>query len=310
MEYPSLKCLYRYCNGKQKGKPAIYNVDTGEYMCCRSHLYLYGQNGNREDKIDLETCVCGMKEEKDDPLELDERLGIRLCHKCLTTCKICKENFTAADEKLGCLQCYLDGHEYFMVCYKQECRKKHEHKLSECSICTDSLFVNSLTTCPECYEDFCDLDCFIMHCKREIDNIIETESKRVHKLLICNSNFCRNDFLSKYEIELKSCYNGCCRFCDYLCFDGYTDVEVCVGCNCFQAKHNLKDCPNFIKQTTSKKTTDHCDINICKICFEKEINCVLLQCGHLCICFECGSLPSVKTCPICRQVIDSVKRIA
>eukprot|EP00993_Chasmostoma_nieuportense_P003534 NODE_4244_length_819_cov_58.072254_g4086_i0.p1 GENE.NODE_4244_length_819_cov_58.072254_g4086_i0~~NODE_4244_length_819_cov_58.072254_g4086_i0.p1 ORF type:complete len:233 (+),score=47.28 NODE_4244_length_819_cov_58.072254_g4086_i0:43-741(+) len=46
--------------------------------------------------------------------------------------------------------------------------------------------------------------------------------------------------------------------------------------------------------------------NRCKICFENEINCVLLECGHLCACFDCGK--QLKQCPFCRQRILKVKK--
>ena len=49
------------------------------------------------------------------------------------------------------------------------------------------------------------------------------------------------------------------------------------------------------------------DENICKICFENTSNAVLLDCGHMCTCFECGS--QLRQCPFCRKPIDRVKKI-
>lgn len=47
----------------------------------------------------------------------------------------------------------------------------------------------------------------------------------------------------------------------------------------------------------------------CPICFERPINCVLYQCGHMCTCYECGVKQwrtQQRTCPICRTIIKDV----
>jgi len=46
------------------------------------------------------------------------------------------------------------------------------------------------------------------------------------------------------------------------------------------------------------------DIGECKICFENPVDCVLLECGHLCCCRRCGG--EMITCPMCRQPITRV----
>lgn len=47
----------------------------------------------------------------------------------------------------------------------------------------------------------------------------------------------------------------------------------------------------------------------CPICFERPINCVLYQCGHMCTCYECGVKQwrtQSRSCPICRTTIKDV----
>eukprot|EP01004_Peranema_trichophorum_P008043 NODE_6809_length_840_cov_42.556485_g6211_i0.p1 GENE.NODE_6809_length_840_cov_42.556485_g6211_i0~~NODE_6809_length_840_cov_42.556485_g6211_i0.p1 ORF type:complete len:223 (+),score=17.22 NODE_6809_length_840_cov_42.556485_g6211_i0:56-724(+) len=44
----------------------------------------------------------------------------------------------------------------------------------------------------------------------------------------------------------------------------------------------------------------------CKICFERSIDCVFLECGHTCSCFECGK--QLTSCPFCRKPIVRVKK--
>ncbi|CAB1348490.1 unnamed protein product [Coregonus sp. 'balchen'] len=41
--------------------------------------------------------------------------------------------------------------------------------------------------------------------------------------------------------------------------------------------------------------------NLCKICMNSPIDCVLLECGHMVTCTKCGK--QMKECPICRQYV-------
>eukprot|EP01062_Namystynia_karyoxenos_P073320 TRINITY_DN70121_c0_g1_i1.p3 TRINITY_DN70121_c0_g1~~TRINITY_DN70121_c0_g1_i1.p3 ORF type:complete len:278 (+),score=93.34 TRINITY_DN70121_c0_g1_i1:76-834(+) len=44
----------------------------------------------------------------------------------------------------------------------------------------------------------------------------------------------------------------------------------------------------------------------CKVCFAARVDCVLLDCGHACACYNCAS--HLKSCPYCRKVIRKRKR--
>lgn len=48
------------------------------------------------------------------------------------------------------------------------------------------------------------------------------------------------------------------------------------------------------------------DEKACKICFVNPIDSVLLNCGHLCCCMECGG--ALDQCPICRSPIAKIVR--
>ncbi|XP_062823180.1 E3 ubiquitin-protein ligase rififylin-like [Anolis carolinensis] len=41
--------------------------------------------------------------------------------------------------------------------------------------------------------------------------------------------------------------------------------------------------------------------NLCKICMDSAIDCVLLECGHMVTCTKCGK--RMNECPICRQYV-------
>ena len=41
--------------------------------------------------------------------------------------------------------------------------------------------------------------------------------------------------------------------------------------------------------------------NLCQICMDSPIDCVLLECGHMVTCTKCGK--RLNQCPICRQYV-------
>lgn len=49
------------------------------------------------------------------------------------------------------------------------------------------------------------------------------------------------------------------------------------------------------------------DNKLCNVCMEREKNCVLLNCGHVCCCLDCSY--NLETCPICRSDISNRNKI-
>jgi len=49
------------------------------------------------------------------------------------------------------------------------------------------------------------------------------------------------------------------------------------------------------------------ELNECKVCFENEIDCLLLPCSHLAICSDCAG--ELKKCPICNSAISKSQKI-
>merc|ERR1712059_177209 len=56
------------------------------------------------------------------------------------------------------------------------------------------------------------------------------------------------------------------------------------------------------RQKDSVETMD--DDAMCKICMDSPIDCVMLECGHMCTCTNCGK--QMAECPICRQYVVRV----
>lgn len=46
----------------------------------------------------------------------------------------------------------------------------------------------------------------------------------------------------------------------------------------------------------------------CKICFTREVNTVLVPCGHNAICEQCSEMIRDK-CPICRNAVSQIVKI-
>lgn len=45
-------------------------------------------------------------------------------------------------------------------------------------------------------------------------------------------------------------------------------------------------------------------VSECVICMDHSSKIIFLPCGHLCCCFECGSVESIELCPMCRATIE------
>lgn len=78
---------------------------------------------------------------------------------------------------------------------------------------------------------------------------------------------------------------------------------------------NVSPKPNFERQNTVESdnalNTEY-DQNECTVCYEKQVDCVLYTCGHMCVCYDCAM--DVKQnrgalCPICRQHIKDIIKI-
>ncbi|CAL7949727.1 unnamed protein product [Xylocopa violacea] len=46
--------------------------------------------------------------------------------------------------------------------------------------------------------------------------------------------------------------------------------------------------------------------NLCKICWDEPIECVILECGHMACCVNCGK--QMSECPLCKQYVVRVVR--
>ncbi|XP_076165663.1 E3 ubiquitin-protein ligase RNF34 isoform X2 [Ptiloglossa arizonensis] len=60
------------------------------------------------------------------------------------------------------------------------------------------------------------------------------------------------------------------------------------------------------KYNQSKTEMETLDEDLCKICWVEPIECVILECGHIACCLNCGK--QMSECPICKQYIVRLVR--
>ncbi|XP_053333980.1 E3 ubiquitin-protein ligase rififylin isoform X2 [Clarias gariepinus] len=72
--------------------------------------------------------------------------------------------------------------------------------------------------------------------------------------------------------------------------------------------NDQKDLHNLVSNTKNESGTvaepaepSGQEENLCKICMDSPIDCVLLECGHMVTCSKCGK--RMSECPICRQYV-------
>ena len=57
-------------------------------------------------------------------------------------------------------------------------------------------------------------------------------------------------------------------------------------------------------QANARPTTEE---EICKICYENNISCVFVPCGHFCTCLACGT--RLDNCCICRVRVEIAQKV-
>ena len=68
-----------------------------------------------------------------------------------------------------------------------------------------------------------------------------------------------------------------------------------------------KDKTNTETTTITATSGNIADRDLCKLCCSGEIDCVIVPCGHYCLCLTCGL--GLTTCPFCRRGIDRLQPI-
>ena len=93
--------------------------------------------------------------------------------------------------------------------------------------------------------------------------------------------------------------------------DNFVDYKGCVEKEelvqrllmLWQSK-NLQE--NAAASMDESPATGH-ENEVCKVCMDRVIDCVFLECGHLVTCVDCGR--QLRECPLCRQNIARIVRV-
>ena len=74
----------------------------------------------------------------------------------------------------------------------------------------------------------------------------------------------------------------------------------------FASNNNLRESSSASQATQNEirlrpEELDFRDSDLCNICMSNPIDCLNLECGHMCTCLTCATL--LSKCPICREQI-------
>ncbi|XP_061674082.1 E3 ubiquitin-protein ligase RNF34-like [Syngnathoides biaculeatus] len=90
-------------------------------------------------------------------------------------------------------------------------------------------------------------------------------------------------------------YSGCCEKWELVERVGrlYRETE--------ENRKSLENVSSTVTKDDEKGALMFLDENLCRICMDAVIDCVLLECGHMVTCTKCGK--RMSECPICRQYV-------
>ena len=123
------------------------------------------------------------------------------------------------------------------------------------------------------------------------------------KCFKCGGGLCNWDPFDDPWVEHAIYYPNC----TYLNENKSIVFIECVQEVYYKKKDNNKiinKCNYLIKNFEVLKINDFL---LCKLCFNKNINVVLIPCGHTLSCYECSE--KLITCPICKIVIQIKQKI-
>jgi len=78
-----------------------------------------------------------------------------------------------------------------------------------------------------------------------------------------------------------------------------------ISCNDYELMTSDATHPTKKKKKKEKKKEE----NICCVCRDKKPICVLVPCGHLCLCEACAQQTVGDACPLCRVVPERFMRV-
>lgn len=132
--------------------------------------------------------------------------------------------------------------------------------------------------------------------------------------LYCSKVFRANDCSLCSHISVCGCSPGVkhkCAFCKSETANLNTDNNQCISKGTPQTGNGKN--PNITLKTSLNGSRMGVNENeekekfICKVCFDKPVNTVFLNCGHVCVCFDCAQDLKKKECPMCRLAGDFKK---
>uniref|UniRef100_A0A8C2IID1 Ring finger and FYVE-like domain containing E3 ubiquitin protein ligase n=1 Tax=Cyprinus carpio TaxID=7962 RepID=A0A8C2IID1_CYPCA len=138
----------------------------------------------------------------------------------------------------------------------------------------------------------------------ELQEEQESQSSDSEEVLATGRRASLSDIRSVEDIEALSV-----RQCKEILARNFVDYKGC--CEKWELMERVtrlyydqKDLQNMVSNATEGTDAGSgtaVEENLCKICMDSPIDCVLLECGHMVTCTKCGK--RMNECPICRQYV-------
>lgn len=84
--------------------------------------------------------------------------------------------------------------------------------------------------------------------------------------------------------------------------------KVCISFDANLTESQQKLLDNLVSSYKSSSTIKDEEMkeeeNLCVVCMDSERNSVLLECGHICVCYNCAKM--LHQCPMCRKTIARI----
>lgn len=126
------------------------------------------------------------------------------------------------------------------------------------------------------------------------------------KCFECNGGLCKWNFRDDPWIEHTKYYPNCNFIIEN---KSELFIKICIELLKIE-NENRKVISNFellLSRVKDYKINSINDNLLCKICYEHEINCLLLPCAHQLSCVNCTN--KLNKCPICKSIINIKQKV-
>ena len=142
---------------------------------------------------------------------------------------------------------------------------------------------------------------------KTFDRSIDVDAKKFSDILACFITSCGST-LENFSNELSFYLHQVCEELSDMLHDSL--LQVCISAGCVATLHYLLwkvwNSDNVPLQPPKQCIFYHQkNIQKCVSCHNNPVECIFLECGHICMCVDClKAIPSPRKCPLCQCKIN------